>query len=159
MDAQHFDKQQATSGRAAGVTPAMRMLAGSILAAATLLGCTGDTGTADALEGVWVSPNGVWMTFEDGTWEAQYYSVRSPEYGEEPFDAGTYDVDGTTLTMTQDLTDDIEPNPLTCPEGSVGVYEVDVSDDGTTLQFDLVEDDCDARASDMQAGDFTEVEQ
>ncbi len=126
-------------------------LTGVASALVLLLGGCGDAAeVGDQLQGTWESPGGALTSFADGTWETS-----APAVDEPPFDGGTYEVDGTTMTMTTVLTATITPTDFTCEDGDVGVYELTFSDDGSVLNLELVRDDCDGRAS--EAGDQVRV--
>ncbi|MCU0279673.1 MAG: hypothetical protein MUE31_12375 [Candidatus Nanopelagicales bacterium] len=126
----------------------LRVLAGVLLAAGALLSCSGeaDEPVSDPLAGTWQTSD-VFMTFDSGE-----YTVAQGSATDTPFEGGTYEVDGTTVTLTPaPPTADIETTGLACSVGQVGVYEMTVSDDGSEIKLTVVSDDCADRRNDLSA--------
>jgi hypothetical protein len=122
------------------------VLAGVLLATGALLSCSGeaDEPVPDPIEGTWLTSN-VYLTFDGGD-----YEVTMDPATDTPFEVGTYEVDGTALTLTPaPPTADMETTGLTCSVGQVGVYEMTVSDDGSQIQLKVVSDDCTMRRDDF----------
>jgi hypothetical protein len=137
-------RQVGACSRTGAPGSAVAAVAGIVTAVTSLLGGCGESGrqVGDMLEGTWESPGGALTVFADGTWETS-----APDVDEPPFDGGPYEVQGTTLTMTTALTENIVRTDFTCNEGDVGVYELTFSDDGSVLTMELVRDDCEGRSS------------
>jgi hypothetical protein len=87
----------------------------------------------DRLVGDWlVTLAGVILTFDaDGT-----HGVSYPSSIDEPFDHGTYTIEGNQITMLAD--EDSEG----CGGEGPGVYNLVVADDGQSLDFTLISDEC-----------------
>jgi hypothetical protein len=126
--------------------------------AAGVLAAAGLGGVAPALEGAYLSPSGMKVTFAaasihvdmpDGT-PIDIPAVESDAartlYRNEMIEVV---VEGETLTVTNPATD---PN---CP-GVVGVYTVVESDAGLT--FTPQSDDCEGRKADLSAGIWTNAD-
>lgn len=129
-------------------------LTGVLLATGALLSCSGeaDEPVSDPLEGTWQTSD-VFMTFDGGE-----YKVAQGSATDTPFEGGTYEVDGTTLTLTPTPpTADIETTGLACSVGQVGVYEMTVSDDGSEIKLTVVSDDCADRRNDLAANSLKEA--
>jgi hypothetical protein len=127
------------------------VLAGVLLAAGALLSCSGeaDEPVSDPLAGTWQTSD-VFITFDSGE-----YTVAQGSATDTPFEGGTYEVDGTTVTLTPaPPTADIGTTTtglLACSVGQVGVYEMTVSDDGSEIKMKVVSDDCADRRNDWSA--------
>ena len=130
------------------------VLAGVLLATGALLSCSGeaDEPVPDPIEGTWLTSN-VFLTFDGGE-----YRVAQGSTTDTPFEGGTYEVDGATLTLTPaPPTADMETTGLTCSVGQVGVYEMTVSDDGSEIKLTVVSDDCADRRNDLTANSLKEA--
>jgi hypothetical protein len=141
----------ATHARQVSKSVAGGAIAGALAAGMVLGGCTSDPEPVDTdiVAGTWTSPGGAVTTFDEGTW-----TVRGDE--DPVFDAGTYTLDGSRLTMTTVYSDAFVVSGATCADGAVGVYEVSVADDGSSMDMTMVSDDCDMRAG--QAGTQVKVD-
>lgn len=136
----------------------VRVAAGALLAVGALLsGCSSqdDAPAADPVEGSWLTAAEVLMTFADGDWEA----VLPEGHGWDnvtgvPFDGGTYEVAGTTLTLTTTDEDGVVRTGMSCEVGQVAVYEMTVSDDSSTIGLKAVNDDC-VRREDLDGRNLT----
>jgi hypothetical protein len=129
-------------------------LTGVLLATGALLSCSGeaDEPVSDPLEGTWQTSD-VFMTFDGGE-----YRVAQGSATDTPFEGGTYEVEGTTVTLTPTPpTADIATTGLACSVGQVGVYEMTVSDDGSEIKLTVVSDDCADRRNDLTANSLKEA--
>jgi hypothetical protein len=130
------------------------VLTGVLLAIGALISCSGesDEPVSDPLEGTWQTSD-VFMMFDGGEYRVAQGSTTAV-----PFEGGTYEVDGTTVTLTPaPPTADIVATGLACSVGQVGVYEMTVSDDGSEIKLKVVSDDCEARSEDLTANSLKDA--
>lgn len=132
-----------------GSRMAWAALATGLAATLALGGCSSEPeaepATADPVAGEWIDGGGMRPAFDAGTW-----TVSGADDGDPTFDGGTYALDGTTLTMTTVYGGAFDVDGNTCADGAVGVYEVTVVDDESSIEVTLVSDECEARRG--QAG-------
>ena len=113
---------------------AIRTLACALLVVAMVVaGCGDDDGAdvAEQLHGTWYAEwERAYHTWEpDGSW----YVVAGTVEGD-PYDTGTYTVDGSIVTV------DTDDDARTCPQ-TTGRYEVTFVD-SDTMVVELIEDEC-----------------
>jgi hypothetical protein len=110
-----------------------------MLFASTSIAACSDSDPAEELYGVWLTPlESLYLEFdEDGSWSG------AETLGSQPFDWGTFDFDGGTLTFIAD------PASSDCTVD--GSYEVTfITDD--ELSLSVIDDPCGPRAIDLSAG-------
>ena len=101
---------------------------------------------AERLHGTWnVNQFGSYHTWEpDGTW----YVTTGPEG--DPYDFGTYTIDGSILTL------DTDRDSPECPATS-GSYEVTFVD-ADTISWELIDDECASRGRNIPRTQWERVE-
>lgn len=95
----------------------------------------------DALIGSWIDAGGIVLTFdEDGMHHVGYRAG-------EPFEFGPYLLEGNRLTLN--ATGGSDP---VCLDAGEGVYDIEISPDGSELRGAYVSDGCAQRANSLVTG-------
>jgi len=102
--------------------------------------------SAERLYGTWdVNAVGSYHTWEpDGTW---YVAGAT---GGDPYDFGTYTIEGSIVTV------DTDPDALECAQ-TTGSYEVKFID-ADTISWELIEDECTVRGTNVPKNPWERVE-
>jgi hypothetical protein len=90
----------------------------------------------DSIVGTWIArAQGYLVTYrQDGTWDVR------EDFEMGPFDGGSWSLEGSVLTMGTEQGNG-------CPIGSVGQYEIELVDDGRSVEASLIEDSCQDRVA------------